>query len=235
MNKTQGATVGAILAAGLLMRPAGQNTTAVQVPDHAAISGARGVEGTVGEKEGPWIASCRYWSPARQHDSRPERKTATVDLKVKGEDFDFTNAASADVESTPDYGCPSHDPEETSHKAATRPANDGGEQAASDEVSSWGIPSVLPDGSKPEIHALIATVPDPVHTHLALEFDRDMDALVQAAGDNHYVPSYYWLPWKRHSELLRTEESTGADGVNDSAGSERRPGLIIFKYVPPEF
>lgn len=47
-----------------------------------------------------------------------------------------------------------------------------------------------------QMHAVIATVPDPVHSHLAPEFDRAIDALIGAASDNHYLISYSWLPWR---------------------------------------
>jgi hypothetical protein len=96
----------------------------------------------------------------------------------------------------------------------------------------WGVPLDV-GGMQPEIHAIIAAVPDPVHTHLALDFDRDIDALVQAAGDNGYVPSYYWLPWQSPTaapaeELIR-RETADQDPVR-----ERQPGLIVFKHVPVE-
>ena len=229
MNKTQGATVGAILAAGLLMRPTGQTTTPVPVPDHTAINDAKNASGAVAEEEGPWIASCRYWSPARQFDSNPAHKMATVDLTVKGEDFNVASTASADVESSADYGCSSRDSEQKQVKSPTHSDKSGGAETKPGERLRWGIPDPLPVGLRPEIHIIIAAVHDPIHSHLAMDFDRDVDALVQAAGDNGYVPSYYWLPWKRHSGQSRAEDAAGTE---EGLRRERQPGLIVFKYVP---
>jgi hypothetical protein len=225
VNKTQGATVGAILAAGLLMRPTGQTTTQVPVPDRAAMAKSQG-SANIGREEGPWIASCRYWSPARQYvNSSSAEKTATVDLTVKGEDFDVASTASADLESSADYGCATPD---SVAKTPGTPSQSGKDA----EILRWGIPNPLSVGMKPEIHLIIAAVHDPIHSHLALEFDRDVDALVQAAGDNGYVPSYYWLPWKRHTAQSRADEAIGTERLDEDLRRERQPGMIIFKYVP---
>src|SRR5258708_17092748 len=55
----------------------------------------------------------------------------------------------------------------------------------------WGVPdnikSLLEQGL--QAHAVIATVPDPVHSHLAPEFDRTLDALIGAASDNGFLAS----------------------------------------------
>jgi hypothetical protein len=101
------------------------------------------------------------------------------------------------------------------------------EQAGDDK--RWGVP--LDVGSmRPKIHVIIAAVPDPIHTHLALEFDRDIDALVQAAGDNGYVPSYYWLPWQSPAGAP-AEGLTSREGADQNPIRERQPGLIVFKHV----
>jgi hypothetical protein len=46
------------------------------------------------------------------------------------------------------------------------------------------------------VRTLIITVPDPVHTRLALHFDRAVASIVQAASDGHYDLDRFWLPWK---------------------------------------
>ena len=226
MNKTQGATVGAILAAGLLMRPGGQTTTPVPVPGHAATTKSQGSAKIAGG-EGPWIASCRYWSPARELAASPTaQKTATVDLAVKGEDFDVASTVSAGLESSVDDGCA---PPASMPKTTGTPSQSGKTKV---DMLRWGIPNPLPVGLKPDIHLIIAAVRDPIHSHLALEFDREVDALVQAAGDNGYVPSYYWLPWRRHTGESRADEATGTESLDENPRREQQPGMIIFKYVP---
>jgi hypothetical protein len=66
---------------------------------------------------------------------------------------------------------------------------------------------------------------------LALQFDRRVDALLQAAADNEYVSSYYWLPWKNRIGPLKTEDSSGAAEQGHDPERERQPGLIVLKHV----
>ncbi len=49
---------------------------------------------------------------------------------------------------------------------------------------------------------ITAIVPDPRHTHLALQFDRTVDAIEEAAGDEGYIYDRDIMPWdpKAHSE-----------------------------------
>jgi hypothetical protein len=107
------------------------------------------------------------------------------------------------------------------------------------EADRWGLPEdigcLLKNGL--QAHAVIATVPDPIHSHLAPEFDRTLDALIGAASDNGYLASYSWLPWKTPADkesdgldaLLRSktrEDATAAEKAARSAAEE--PGLLIF-------
>jgi hypothetical protein len=92
-----------------------------------------------------------------------------------------------------------------------------------------------PEHTKPElgllpkgIRVVIATVPDPLHTLLNLEFDRSIDAIQQAAQDQGYTYDSSWLPWKAQS----TEYSGRTDQNQedqDTAGRELCPGLILFR------
>jgi hypothetical protein len=102
------------------------------------------------------------------------------------------------------------------------------------DKNRWGLPEKAENGSdsSPNITALIATVPDPVHTHLALAFDRSMQVLLQAAFDSGYVSSNYWLPWKSDHGISRYIESPGGNEPGHNPEREREPGLMILKRVP---
>jgi hypothetical protein len=199
MNRNQGIAASAIIAAGLIMRPVSFIKPASDIPPSAS-SAAAASEAAKKVEDGPWLASCKYWAPVREPlaDTAENQATVTVSIEEKGANYHSTTSAAAEEK---DSKCP-----------------------VAAGISRWGIPKTAGD-PKPRIHAIIATVPDPVHTHLALAFDRDIDALIQAAGDNDYVPSYYWLPWKTHAGDLRVEESGGDEGSQ----RERQPGLIVFK------
>ncbi|MBB5337835.1 hypothetical protein [Tunturiibacter gelidoferens] len=208
MNKTQGITASAIVAAGLLMRTAGP-VPKTPVLTGASASHVAGSETRSINNEGPWLASCQYWEPARRsvRESQDRSPTISISIQEKGTRIASRVIGSSESESS---DCP---------------------VAKTDRYTRWGIPPAS-DSLQPKLSAVIAAVPDPAHTHLALEFDRDIDALVQAAGDNGYVPSYYWLPWRVRAGTYPAEELISREGLKHDATRERQPGLIVFKRVP---
>jgi hypothetical protein len=93
-------------------------------------------------------------------------------------------------------------------------------------------------------HILLMTVPDPLHTHLNLQFDRTMDALQEAAQDEDYTYNSSWLPW-----MAQMPEFSGLNDqeTEEKAMRERElcPGVILFRQrdarrmdvlegIPPE-
>ncbi len=77
-------------------------------------------------------------------------------------------------------------------------------------------------------NALIATIPDPLHTRMSMETDRDLDAIQQAAFDVGYELATQWLPWT----VKAATEKTGAVPANTdkSWDWERLPGLLLFRH-----
>ncbi len=79
---------------------------------------------------------------------------------------------------------------------------------------------------------IIATLPNPVHTHFALEFNRLADALQKAAQDQGYNYDSSWLPW--------VEQPRQYSGLNDQEQAEKRlyfrekqPGVLVFRSALP--
>jgi hypothetical protein len=207
MNRNQGIAAGAILAAGLMLRP-----TASVAPGPSAERGALQESHAAAGKateDGPWLASCKYWAPVRAILPEAAAKEATVKISIQSKDGSAESETHADEEDD-DSECPT----------------------AADTTGSarWGFPA-KGTSNHPKIHAIVATVDNPVHSHEALAFDREIDALIMAAGDNGYVPSYYWLPWKAHAGSLRAEAAAGDEDPQHNAARERQPGLIVFKRV----
>jgi hypothetical protein len=204
VNRNQGITAGAILAAGLMLRPTASVAPTSMVEHGAETSNSKSIAAKPAE-DGPWLASCKYWAPVREglpDVSGEHTKVKISILRQNGETESETNAT----------------------------VEEAGAECPVDEskgIDRWGFPSERTT-FQPKIHAIIATVHDPVHTHLALNFDREIDALVMAAGDNGYLPSYYWLPWKARANSLRAEAAIG-DEVEHNASLEHQPGLIVFK------
>jgi hypothetical protein len=200
MNKGLGATTfGAILLAGFIFQAkSGSSPPSRQQSVTSSESTTKPVTG-----EGPWMASCKYWSAAQS--AEPEAKDPSLDPDATLHQTD--NAAK-----TP-----------TSSDAVCGPASDG-----------WGIPQATDPLHAPEISTVVATIPDPIHSHLALDFDRSVDAILLAAADNGYLSSYYWLPWRSHVNTLSASESVSSPSSNGEEDStrERQPGLIILRYSP---
>ncbi len=85
-------------------------------------------------------------------------------------------------------------------------------------------PNAIPEGIK----FLVVTVPDPLHTHLSLQFDRTLEALQQALQDEKFTYDSSWLPWKKQAS---EDQSATHDSSEEktSALRERCPGLILFR------
>ena len=97
----------------------------------------------------------------------------------------------------------------------------------------WGIPAGAGIRSnEPPITALIATVPDPVHGAMPMEFDRTIEVITQAASEYGYVGSYFWLPWRRPpSEKESVSENAESSDSQQSEFREMQPGLLILKQA----
>ena len=64
-------------------------------------------------------------------------------------------------------------------------------QPLGQKVTDWCFPAE----AKPALDFLVVTLPDPVSTHLALYFDRTVDALEAAAQQHGLFLDQYFLPW----------------------------------------
>lgn len=58
-------------------------------------------------------------------------------------------------------------------------------------VTPWGVPK----REQPNIQFVIASLPDPVHTHMALLFDRGIETIESAAQASGFLSSRAWMPW----------------------------------------
>jgi hypothetical protein len=152
--------------------------------------------------EGPWTASCSYWAAIHTKELQPaQAPLPPLDLKLPL----TNNETDATVTGAP------------------------GEKIDCGS-NTWAIPESK-NRKGLEIHAILATIPDPIHSHLALEFDRSIDAILQAAADNHYLASSYWLPWRGPSAPFTVTQPAATDKAAERKRMEQ-PGLIILKYSP---
>jgi hypothetical protein len=203
MEKSHGATLGTVVLAALLLRPGPSSAPEPKETGNPTTTFAslqsKGVSG-----DGPWVASCEYWAPERLASYDPTRASPSK--------FTFES-------------------EDPRVNLTLRAAVSKDERDCVGDPGRWGVPR--PEGGrerypKPKITAIIATVPDPIRTNLALQFDWTIDALIDAAADNNYVTSYYWLPWNNKPEKNGDKEQTGEGRRGEQ---EREPGLLILKPI----
>jgi hypothetical protein len=86
---------------------------------------------------------------------------------------------------------------------------------------------------KPEVHGVdfvIATVPNPISTHLPLLFDRSIEIIQQAAQDNNYSYDSSWLPWDQPKKYEHLADQVAAQKVQDFQNGQ--PGLLVFRKEP---
>jgi len=72
-----------------------------------------------------------------------------------------------------------------------------------------------------EVQFLIATLPDPVLSHLQHDFDSGMETLTEAAAQAGYSMDRFDLPW--------TQPEQAAAAGAESRDPETQPGLILFR------
>jgi hypothetical protein len=93
-------------------------------------------------------------------------------------------------------------------------------------AAKWCLPKEVV-----QYHFLFATVPDPVDTHLALDFDRRMEAILDASQASGFSYDRYWLPWEA-AYAPSEDDSKGHQKVVRQLRSEQ-PGLLLFRKNNP--
>ncbi len=83
------------------------------------------------------------------------------------------------------------------------------------------------------IQVMIAIEPDPAHTHLALRFDRDLDALQDALQDSGWRYQSNWLPWSPISSPSIADHFVDREQERlFLEGREQFPGVLLFRPAP---
>jgi hypothetical protein len=95
-------------------------------------------------------------------------------------------------------------------------------------ATHWNVPRQ----KQGNIKFVIASLPDPVHTHMALLFDRGIETIQGAAQANGYLFSRAWMPWdiSPHSESTDFTVRMAQEEFRDRR--ESLPGLMIFQKSP---
>ena len=94
-------------------------------------------------------------------------------------------------------------------------------------------PIAIPPGSRRDITVIFALVPDPVHTNLALLFDRQIEALQEAAASDK-LPWWFdkaILPWHDKEHPQSTDFKIRLQEKQFEKENEKWPGILVFRRV----
>jgi hypothetical protein len=158
----------------------------------------------------------------------------------------FSMLASSGVRSTPSprsgtNTAPLQLPASSSTKAAHTDCEESdcknpkqeGEKAFADELTGL-FKGYCQDGNgarpcdlKPE-NFVIALVPDPVHTHLALYFDRTIDTIEESLQDDGYVFYKAIVPWDHEAHPQPDDYKLRLAATLYQEGREQLPGIMLF-------
>jgi hypothetical protein len=121
------------------------------------------------------------------------------------------------------------------------------DEPANPPVSPESVNWRVPPSSRPFAKFIVAFVPDPIHTHLSLLFDRDVEAMESAVPQMNFgteaIPQNFVfdrsiLPWRTPSAESVSDPKSAEIVAAERADRESFPGLLIFRKngdhgVPP--
>ena len=88
------------------------------------------------------------------------------------------------------------------------------------------------DEHRPRIQYIIATIPDPLHTRLALSTDSSIETIEKAAFESHWEFAAQWLPWYDRSDPTEKDPAQRRKQRSLIREQECQPGLLVFRHGP---
>jgi hypothetical protein len=214
---------GAVLLA-LLASPftSGRQAGAPETTSSPAAK-AGGVPGSDGQtpnfnSDGPWYAICREYLTSEKPDERlaKSHKVDVPGFHVHVEPPDADSAMKEYASKLPETNAQKQkDTNKQEQKYQVR-------YHLADDLSA--CTKINP---KIAVKVVVATVPDPLATHMQLMTDREIDAIGEGAAIEKYALTSYWLPWRTDGET-----KGGKEGAKDSEAEKSRlqePGVLIYR------
>lgn len=79
----------------------------------------------------------------------------------------------------------------------------------------------------PDVQFFVATVPNPLSTHLPMVFERMIEVIEQAAEDDKYSYDSSWFPWDEAKDYSSLGDQIMADKAQRLKQSQ--PGVVVFR------
>ena len=89
--------------------------------------------------------------------------------------------------------------------------------------------STRPGALRPSLDVIIATLPDPMDSHLDYEYDAELSALRQAFETSGYTTDRFWLPWPIDRE--KSELAARNNRIDTTAYRKTHPGVVLFRNL----
>jgi hypothetical protein len=96
--------------------------------------------------------------------------------------------------------------------------------------SHWNVPR----SQQEHIQFIFASIPDPVHTHMALVFDREIETIQSAAQSAGFLFARAWMPWDTSAHNESTDFTIRLAQSKFREQIESLPGLMIFQKFSDE-
>ena len=204
-SKAQGLIGGLSGAALLTLLFAGQGKIAPNTPANAPAGNARPantasleIQRTSLDQNGPWSAVCEeFLSGLDKHLQTP---VVSLDQVPKG-----------------------------AEPGATEVTVKKGDFESKVPVRNYPVNADLRacTGNQQSLRGMIAMVPDPVRSHMQLEFDRSVAGIIRGAGADDFSLQRYWFPWTPNSAMQ--EQSPEAQYQNRLRLNQ--PAVLIFRHT----
>jgi len=81
------------------------------------------------------------------------------------------------------------------------------------------------------VECLLAIVPDPFHTRLALFTDHTIEAIRKGAGAADWEFATQWLPWNDTVDPAEGDPDKMAQERRDIREREKQPGVLVFRHA----
>lgn len=92
-------------------------------------------------------------------------------------------------------------------------------------VAKFGVPGE----ARSNIYSILATVPDPVHSRLALFTDGSLDAIETSANASGWIFASRWLPWLDPIDPDEKDPALRRKQRRLAREQEAEPGLLVFR------
>jgi len=84
-----------------------------------------------------------------------------------------------------------------------------------------------------DLNIVLATVPDPMHTRVALFTDSSIHAMENAASAADWVFAARWFPWSDTVDPSEKDPAKRRKGRKEVREQESQPGILVFRSAKP--